>query len=211
MKIVEMPSLKNLICLLWLILFSFLQCAPPSSTLLIDSWSNDTVRNPGFENVLIVGIARRPEIRKSFENQLKARLQSKQVNIVASLEVLPPDEKIDAATFHKYFDDKNIDAVIVTRLLAVDELPSGSPSGRGEQMDAETFYQYYENSYGNQAEEVMDGQNLILRVETNLYETKQEKKIWTCVSKSFQQGNTERILGDLTKVIAKALKEDGYF
>ncbi len=193
-----------------LILFLFLKCAPPSSTLLIDSWSDNNYRSTGFENVLIVGIARRTEVRRAFENHLKSRLKNKQVNAIASLEVLPPDEIIDAATFHKYFNDKNIDAVIVTRLLAVNELPSGSSPGPGKEMDAATFYEYYQNNYGNRAEQVMDEKNLILKVETSLFETKEETKVWSCISKSFQNGNTERILGDLAKVIAKTVKEDGY-
>jgi D-hexose-6-phosphate mutarotase len=188
-------------------LLFLLHCATPSSTMLIDTWSDDAYQTSGFKNILIVGIARRQEVRESFELELKSHLKTKTVRVVISSEVMPPNEKIDSAAFHKYFGDENIDAVIVTRLLGVDELPSAT--SKGQQMDAATFYEYYENNFGDQADEMMDQQNLILKVETNVYETKKEKMIWTCVSKSFQNGKTARILSDLTKVIANALKEDG--
>ena len=205
-----MPATKGLSLLFGFVTLLFLQCSTPGSTLLIDSWSNNDYQTTGFQKVLVVGIARRSVVREAFEYELKSQLKSKTVKVIASVDVMPLDEKIDVETFHKYFDDKNIDAVFVTRLVAVDELPSESSPGQTQYRDAASFYEHYETNYGNQAEEVMDEQNLILKVETNLYETKNEKKVWSCLSKSFQQGKTGRILGGLAKVIAETVKEDGF-
>ncbi len=205
-----MPASKRFSLLLGIVMLLLLQCSTPSSTLLIDSWSDNDYKAIGFENVLVVGIARRPVVREAFEYELKSQLKSKTVRVIASVDVMPLGEKIDVETFHKYFDDKNIDAVFVTRLVAVDELPSESSPGQTQYRDAASFYEHYETNYGNQAKEVMDEQNLILKVETNLYETKNEKKVWSCLSKSFQQGKTGRILGSLAKVIADTVKKDGF-
>ena len=187
----------------------FMQCSTPNSAVLVDNWSAEDYDTPGFQNILVVGIARRPEVRTSFEYELKSQLKSKKVKVVASSDVMPPDEKIDSETFHKYFDDKNIDAVITTQLIAVDELPSNANSGKSQHLDAASFYEYYDSNYGSHAEEEMDKQNLILKVETNVYETKEEQKVWSGTSKAFQQGRTANILGDLAKEIAKTIKEEG--
>ena len=205
-----MSSSFKMAVLAFLFAIVFSQCSTPSSTMIVDSWSDYEYKTSGFRNILVVGIARRSEVRTSFEYELKSHLKSKNIEVVASSDVMPLDEKIDAETFHKYFDDKGIEAVFVTRLVAVDELPSNSNTNKTQHLDADSFYEYYDSHYGTEAEEVMDKQNLILKVETNLYETKGQKKVWSCTSKSFQQGQTAKLLDDLAKTIADAAKEDGF-
>ena len=205
-----MSSFFKMAGLAFLFVIVFSQCSTPSSTMIVDSWSDYEYKTSGFRNILVVGIARRPEVRTSFEYELKSKLKNKNVAVIASSDVMPLDEKIDEETFHKYFIDKNIEAVFVTRLVAVDELPSNANTNKTQHLDASSFYDYYDSHYGAEAEAEMDKQNLILKVETNLYETREQKKVWSCTSKSFQQGQTAKLLNDLAKTIADAAKEDGF-
>ena len=139
-----MSTLLKIGAIAFFILVVFLQCSTPNSTMLAENWTDNNYPATGFQNILVVGIARRPEVRSSFENELKSQLKSKNVKVVASSDVMPMDEKIDVETFHNYFDDKNIDTVITTQLISVDELPSSANSGKSQQLNAASFYEYYD-------------------------------------------------------------------
>ena len=90
---------------------------------MVDTWSGTDMQVEKWNKVLIVAIAKTMEGKSTYENKLKEKIEKNNVNVVAATDVLPPDEKISEETFHKYFENQNFDAVIVSRVTSVQDLP----------------------------------------------------------------------------------------
>jgi hypothetical protein len=185
-------------------LFLLLQCAGPS-TKMVDTWSGADMQVEKWQKVLIVAIAKTKEGKSSFENKLKEKIEKKNVTVVAATDVLPPDEKISEETFHKYFQNQNFDVVIVSRLASVQDLPGTSKPGK-----LPDFYEFYDQKYDDISVDFTD-KNLIIGVETRVYDTKELDMIWSGLSKTFEPGKPNKLIKDLTTAIFDALEKEGFF
>jgi hypothetical protein len=186
------------------LIFFFSQCAGPS-TKMVDTWSGADMEVSKLHKVLIVAIAKTKEGKASFENKLKEKIEKKNVTVVAATDVLPPDEKISEETFYKYFENQNFDAVIVSRLASVQDLPGTSKPGK-----LPDFYEFYDQKYDDISVDFTD-KNLIFGVETRVYETKELEMIWSGLSKTFEPGKPKKLIKDLTTAIFDALEKEGFF
>ncbi len=178
------------------------------TTLLIGSWTDESYHGrESFDKILVVAIGNNALVRRTFEEDIADRIESKKISIVRALDVLPPEEKIERATFNKYFDREEIDAVLVTRLVQLDQLPNIPSGNRG----ASDFYGYYNNAYVPSTEGGGISLSAAAKLETNLYDTQTGQLVWTCQTKSFSQAeNLEKVLKDVSKIVAKELKKYGY-
>lgn len=186
------------------ILLILSQCAS-TSTKMVDTWSASGMQPEKWQKVLIVAIAKTAEGKSAFENQLKDKIEKKKVTAVAATDVLPPDEKISKETFYKYFQGQNFDAVIVSRLASVQDLPGFAKPG----TDAD-FFTFYDQKYDEISADFTD-KNMIIGVETGVYETKELKLIWSGLSKTFEPGKPKKLINDLTQAIFDELKTEGFF
>ena len=186
------------------ILFFLTKCVGPS-TKMVDTWSGADMEVSKLQKVLLVAIAKTTEGKAAFENKLKEKIAKKKVTAVASTDILPSDEKISKETFYKYFQDQNFDAVIVTRLASVQDLPGTSKPGKLPE-----FYEFYDQKYDEISVDFTD-KNLIIGVETRVYETKELDMIWSGLSKTFEPGKPHKLMNDLTNAIFGALEKEGFF
>ncbi len=148
-----------------LVIFLLSGCAGPS-TKMIDSWSGTDMQVEKWQKVLIVAIAKTTEGKATFENKMKDKIEKKKITAIAATDILPPDEKISKETFHKYFEHLNFDAVIVSRLSSVQDLPRTAKPGK-----LPDFYEFHDQKYDDISLDFTD-KNLIIGVETRVYETK---------------------------------------
>lgn len=196
-------TLKNLLfCVTAIILMT--RCAGPS-TKMVDIWSGADMQVEKWQKVLIVAIAKTTEGKSNYENKLKEKIEKKKVTVVAATDVLPPDEKISEETFHKYFENQNFDAVIVSRVTSVQDLP-----GKARPGQAPDFYEFYDQKYDEISVDYTD-KNLIIGVETAVYETKKLEMIWSGLSKTFEPGKPKKLMRDLVNAIYGALEKEGFF
>ncbi len=192
---------KLLFCIALISIFS--QCAAPS-TKMVDTWSGADMEVEKWQKVLIVAIAKTKEGKSNFENKLKEKIEKKNVTVVAATDVLPPDEKISEETFHKYFENQNFDAVVVSRLASVQDLPGTSKPGK-----LPDFYEFYDQKYDDISVDFTD-KNLIIGVETRVYDTKELEVVWSGLSKTFEPGKPKKLIRDLVNAIFDALEKEGF-
>jgi len=193
---------KLLFCLPLLCLLC--QCAGPS-TKMVDTWSGADMEVEKWQKVLIVAIAKTTEGKSNYENKLKEKIAKKNVTVVIATDVLPPDEKISEETFHKYFENQNYDAVIVSRVSSVQDLPGTARPGKMPE-----FYEFYDQNYNEISIDFAD-KNLIIGVETRVYETKALEMIWSGLSKTFEPGKPKKLINDLVNAVYGALEKEGFF
>jgi len=190
--------------LLYIVLIPFFsQCAGPS-TKMVDTWSGADMQVEKWQKVLIIAIAKTREGKSNYENTLKEKIEKKNVTVVAATDVLPPDEKISKETFHKYFENQNFDAVIVSRLASVQDLPGTSKPGQ-----LPDFYEFYDQKYDDISINFTD-KNLIFGVETRVYDTKELEVVWSGLSKTFEPGKPKKLIRDLVNAIFDALEKEGF-
>jgi len=199
-----------IIPLLAALLISAISCSV-RTTDLTDSHTWTENQSGDIQKILVVGVSGNHSVRNLFEKEMKARLEKLGITAVRSLEKMPRDAAIERDAFAEYFSNEQIDAILVSMVDSVENVGVYSEGLEYEQppLAVNSYYDYYTRAYYNVSEPGHFDYAKILRVESNLFDTKTEQVIWQCHSKSFNKDNAEKVIDDLTKLLAKAMKEDG--
>ena len=191
---------------------TFYSCG--SSTEIIGEWSEDEYKTGSIDKLLILGVVdqKKPLLRRKFEDGLVNAFKQHGTNAVASMDYMPYDEIIDSTSFEKYFSDLELDAVLVSRLVGIDRerkveagyayvLPYNNYYG---------FYGYYYAAvqYANTSSYL--SKNVVVVLETNLYETKNKKIIWSGISETIDPDKASDVIKSLGAVLADKLSSEGF-
>lgn len=202
-----------------IVIFTFLTIISIScsstKTSIIGEWQDDTYQKGNIQKVLVLGIVNKekPLLRRNFEDGMARAFQDGGVNATPSMDHMPYDVATDSTTFEKYFKELQVDAVVVARLVAVDAsrdykagylytIPYNSYYG---------FYGYYNagiqfaNSAGYLSQEV------VVVLETNIYETANKKLIWSGVSETVEPDKASDVINSFGSELVGRLKQAGYF
>ena len=208
---------KSLLFLLFfftIILTTLISCSS-TKTDIIGEWKDDTYQKGKIEKVLVLGIVNKdkPLLRRNFEDGMTRAFQDGGVSATPSMDHMPYDQAIDSTTFEKYFKELNVDAVVVSRLVGMDAsrdykagylytIPFNSYYG---------FYGYYYAgiSYANSAGYL--SQNVVVVLETNIYETTNKKLIWSGVSETVEPDKASDVINSFSDELVGKLKHEGYF
>ncbi len=201
---------KVLSILLPMVLGIVISGCSKSTAALVGSWSEEAHETGQANNFLVVGVSPQPVARKKFETELRDRLQRSRLRAEASLQTISPEDEISRETFEKYFKDKNIDVVLVSQIVDAKNAPVYDPGDQREMLNPyyQDFYSYYRNKIVKVPEVGHFEQGRLVQVETTAFSVKEGKPIWQCVSKSFDQGNTLKVIDDLAALIVKTMKQD---
>jgi len=185
-----------------------------TTTEIIGEWSEDEYKTGSIDKLLILGIVdqKKPLLKRRFEDGLVDAFKGGGIDAVASMDFMPYDEIIDSTSFDKYFKDLELDAVLVSRLVGIDKerkvkagfaytIPYGSYYG---------FYGHYYASvqYANSSSYL--SKNVVVVLETNLYETKDKKLIWSGISETIDPDKASDVIKSLGAVLADKLSSAGF-
>ena len=202
-----------------IVLFSFLtiifiSCSS-TKTDIIGEWQDDMYQKGNIQKVLVLGIVskEKPLLRRNFEDGMKSAFTDGGVNATVSMDHMPHDEAIDSTSFEKHFKELDIDVVVVSRLVGITEekdykagylytIPYNSYYG---------FYGYYYSgiAYANSAGYL--SKNVVVVLETNIYETAQKKLIWSGISETVDPDKASDVIKSFGNELVSKLKGEGYF
>lgn len=207
-------SLLTLLIVLSIVITIFTSCSS-TKTDIIGEWQDDSYQKGKIKKVLVLGIVNKdkPLLRRKFEDGMARAFQDGGIYATPSMDHMPYDQAIDSTTFEKYFKELAVDAVVVSRLVAVDAardykagylytIPYNSYYG---------FYGYYyagvtmANSAGYLSKEV------VVVLETNIYETANKKLIWSGVSETVEPDKASDVINSFSDELVRRLKGEGYF
>ena len=190
----------------------FTSCGP--TTEIIGEWSEDEYKTESIEKLLILGIVdqKKPLLRRKFEDGLVDAFNSGGVNAVASMDYMPYDELIDSTSFEKYFNDLELDAVLVSRLVGIDK-DRKVKAGYAYVIPYNSYYGFYGHyyasvQYANSSSYL--SKNVVVVLETNLYETKDKKLIWSGISETIDPDKASDVIKSLGAVLADKLTREGF-
>jgi hypothetical protein len=210
-----MRKINLSLILLSFLLTSILFSCSSIKTDIIGEWQDDTYQKGNIQKVLLLGIVNKdkPLLRRNFEDGMKRAFEDGGINATPSMDHMPYDVATDSTTFEKYFKELKVDAVVVARLVAVDAsrdykagylytIPYNSYYG---------FYGYYYAgiSYANSAGYL--SQNVVVVLETNIYETTNKKLIWSGISETVEPDKASDVINSFGSELVSRLKSEGFF
>ena len=181
------------------------------SVSLTNVWSDPTYSGKSIDNILVIGVTPKPEVRRHFEFQLSHEFKSRGIGSMASVDGIPEDIKLSKENFGQYFGDVNLDAVLVTGLVSADTTEQYTP-GTSYAVPVgyySTWSGYYTTVYSVHREPGYWTENTEFVIESTLYEVATEKLIWRGISKAVNPDNVTEIIEDLSKTLVDQLATDG--
>jgi len=182
-----------------------------ASTKIIHRWVITGLPIPQFHKMLVASIGENYLIRQQFEDQMKKLLAKYGVEGVQSYMVLPPKNEMMEGELKQRIKESSLDSVMVVRPKAVrketQEIVTGGvyvpPPGYY------TFWPYWNMAYGNfYATSSYTKENVIVRVEFNLYSTKDEKLVWSGETDTIYSNDFDKLAKEYAQTLVNQLKKD---
>ena len=186
-----------------------------ANTKITQSWVEPDNKET-YKDLLIIGIGESQQNRRAYESYFHEELAKRNIESIASYKVIKSDATIDRDTVVKSIEGLDIDGVLITHMVAVDEETVYRPAGYsyggayGGYYGAGYYggmYSYYPhvNTYVTNPGYYTTHDTYTL--ETNLYDVKTEQLVWTARSRSFAPESVDEVIVDLTKLLINDLEE----
>ena len=190
-------------------LFSFvfliISCA---GTELTHTQVNEAYKGKPVSDILVIAITGNEDSRRSYERQFVAQLKSAGVEASSSEEAIPmpADLEMKKETILNAVKKFENDAVIITHLIDKEEKEAFTRGGQAH----DGYYGFYHSryTYSYARDPGYSSTSKTLRLETNLYDVKTEKLIWSGQSKTLSKDSKYQIINDVIKVVINDLQNN---
>ncbi len=190
----------SLLCCLSVIAL-LISCA--KGTTFTSVWKDDTYHGGKINKVLVIGVSKKSEMRRMFEDEFVSQLRGRGVDGVASYTVLPSDKMLEKEAIVEQLRSVDADACLITQLIAREDAAAEKPP-----EDPGLTSQYPRSyNYSQNRRYIMEDDAVSLK--TNLYNTASEKLIWSALSETFKRGSDEENIKGLINEITGELSKQG--
>ena len=151
------------------------------STQMAGVWRDPAYLGQPNQKVLILALANNARNGLIWENALASALQAQGAQPLAGSATIPAAAMADTASIKAAVRNTSADLLAVTRLVAVDKEQEYVP-GSTYYAPSPGYYgysNYYMSSYAVVSTPGYIQENTIVKLETNLYDIKTEKLIWS--------------------------------
>ena len=202
--------MRTRVCLLGLMFVLFV-LPLFADTDFVHRWVLTGVAMPKFTKVMVISIMENYLIRQAFEDETKRLLEKNGLQAVQSYMVLPPKNEMSEGELRQRIKESVLDGVIVVRpkdaRKETEEVVTGGiwvpPPGYY------SFYPYWNMAYGQfYATSWSTQENIIVRVEVNFYNVKDEKLVWSGETDTVYSKDFEKLGKDYAKTLVNRLKKD---
>lgn len=185
------------------------------SSKLMLSWKNPSYTpEKKFHRVLALGLSDRTGVRVDFEDALAAELANVGYEAVPGNDILlrPPGTQLDLNTLREQIQANKIEAVVVSRLIKVDETVTYVPGT--EYFVPYPYYNSFYGYYGTLYPVVYSPGYLQkekkVRIETNLYvtSTPDGQLVWTGITDTFNPSNVHKAIKGLVKLVVTQMQKE---
>jgi hypothetical protein len=180
------------------------------------SWKNPSyVTDKKFQRVLALGLSDKTEIRADFEDALARQLSQTGVTAIPGHAILlrPESTQLDLNYLKAQIVENKIDAVVVSRLIKVENKVTYIPGGPSVSPFPyyTTFYGYYRVVYPVVYSPDYLREEKKVRIETNLYSTVSPvgDLVWTGVTDTFNPSSVHKTINGLVKLVVKEMQSEG--
>jgi hypothetical protein len=180
-------------------------CLTGCATTLDSVWRSPDLRAHKIATFAVFGQARQPTGRVAFEQALTNGLQARGLLAVPGYTFVAFDEKPEQSVIVERLKSKNVEAVLVSRIVGRDAHPEAYPEWVGGPADPYYYGWYgYMGTYGP----YYAGESVEYTVETVLYDVQDKKPLWAARSTTTRKSPTD-FADDIAGPMADELEAAG--
>jgi hypothetical protein len=180
-----------------------------ASTQLTSVW-----KDPSYQTrparIMVIGVAKNPLNRRLFEDEFVLQLKAHGTEAIASYTVLPDKQQGDQAAIAKKVAELGADTVLVTRLVSkkiVQVYVPGNPYYPPPYYG--TWPDYYGYGYRYMYSPGYIAENEYAVIETNLYETRNDKLIWAASSETVMSDSDRNLIKSYIGIMVNTMAGHG--
>lgn len=182
-----------------------------ADTKIVHHWVLTGEPMPRFQKMLVASVMENYLIRQEFEDEMGKLLERYSVEGIPSYMVLPPRNEMMEGELKQRIKESVLDSVLVVRPKAMRK-ETEEVVTRGVYMPPPGYYAfwpYWNMAYGGlYPTSSYTKENVMVRVEFNLYSTKDEKLVWSGESDTLYSKNFEKLGKGYAQALVNQLKED---
>jgi hypothetical protein len=152
-------------------------------------------RDEGFggqlNHILVIAATEQAAQRHAIEDDYVEALMAVPVTAVPSYSLMDSDQALSRETVEAAIEGQDIDAVLVTRLLGVEEVEEYQPPVHHDHY--RSYHRYYQRSL-NYSSPGYYRKYKILTLETNLYSTVKRDLIWSMQSETIDASAPQGVI-----------------
>jgi hypothetical protein len=195
-------------------IFQWIICAVSSSIFMVScagtrmsqTWVDEARRGQPVSNVLVIVVADKAENREAFERKFVQQLKNAGVEAVSSADVIPMprDLKLEKDVILQAVAKYGNDAVIISHLAGLDKKEVFTRTG----PIYGGYYNYYGYAYNTIHDRGFYSEIATVRLETNLYDVKTEKLLWSGQSQSEDVQSINKLIDEVIALVIKDLQKN---
>lgn len=197
----------SLLGLLALAIFLQIGC---TQTKVTSAWVDPEYQGDGIDNVFVVGLSKDGGLRRLFEDEFVTLFQQKGVQATSSYRIIPDEKLRDEKKVAQMVKESDSDAILMTRLIDIRKDTQYIPPDYV--YAPPSYYHRGWHGYYNRAYMVSPGYTVEYEtavLETNLYDLKSDKLIWSARSDAPTDGKVGKHIKDFARSIVNQLAEAG--
>jgi len=179
-----------------------------SQTQVTSVWVDPEYQGDGINNVFVVGVSKDGGLRRIFEDEFVNLFKERGVKATSSYRSVPDEELRDEKMLDSKVKDSGSDTILMTRLIDIRRDTQYIPP---DYVYAPPAYYYGGwHGYYNRAYMVSPGYTVEYEtavLETNVYDLKSDKLIWSARSDAPTDGKMGKHIKDFARSIISQLAE----
>ena len=178
-----------------------------SQTKITSVWVDPEYQGDGIDKVFVVGVSKDGGLRRIFEDEFVTLFKQKGVVATSSYRVLPDADLRDEKKLDSRVSESGSDTILMTRVIDIRKDTQYIPP---DYVYARPAYYGGWHGYYNQAYMVSPGYTVEYEtavLETNLYDLKTDKLIWSARSDAPTDGKMGKHIKDFANSIINQLAE----
>jgi len=177
-----------------------------TTTRMADTWKDKTYQGKA-QKILVIMVAKSPDMRELFEDRFVGELNSRGNNTFQSYTIVPMEQLRDKEVVKSKIKSSGADTVLISRLVDTKTIESYNPGliyvVPASYYDWWGYYAVVFADYG------YTGNVAVAYIETNLYDVKSEKLIWSGHSKTERTEGEQQLITAFIKLMIRKLSSAG--
>jgi hypothetical protein len=187
----------------FLLLMSLVLLGACASSRSVVEWQDEAYEGQ-LDNILVIAVVEENGLRRAVEDAYVEKFTELSISAAPGYTLLSSTAELSRETVEVAIEGQNIDAVLVTRLLGVEQV---------EQYHPPTYHGYYgsyDSYYMHSLSRSSQGyysSYTLLKLETNLYDRATGKLVWSMQSESMDSPAKQDIIKGQVALTVKRLGE----
>lgn len=178
-----------------------------STTRSIAEWRDQATAGISYHHILVMAVAPDAVIRRAYEDSFVTRLKAGKTDAFSSAAVMPTESEYSRDSILAAINAMNADAVIITRLIGVEEKEVYNPPVYTPLPGYAGLYGYYNGAVRVIYEPGYISRHKSVKLETNLYDAATEKLVWSIRTESIDPSTPDTLIESKIATVIKHLRK----